>query len=370
MRAIIYITDRTATRVKFHIPNEASEWKIKIKAIPTAFYHYNQQLWSVINTKENIKLIKSICSSFEIQQTIKSKIRIPKINISIKIKDELEKTHQKLILKAYSNNTWKSYRTELIYFFKYFEDRDLADLSKDEIESYVAKWIVKYKISETKQNSIINAIKFYYEKVLGKPREYYDIQRPKRNKTLPGVLSMKEVGLILNQPKNIKHRAILYTIYSGGLRLGEVINLRIEDIRSEGGYIFIRGAKGKKDRRTILSIHLLTVLREYYKKNQPAYWLFEGAEGGQYSSSSIQAIFRRAVKESDTNPWATIHTLRHSFATHLLQQGTNLRYIQSLLGHSSPKTTEIYTHLLKIDNSVVVSPLDIMKGNDNLALGT
>ena len=226
---------------------------------------------------------------------------------------------------------------------------------------------MKYHISETKQNTIINAIKFYYEQVLGQPREFYDIQRPKRSKTLPGILSMDEVQSILTAVDNIKHKAILHTIYSGGLRISELLNLRIEDIRSDDGYIFVKGAKGKKDRRTILSKHLLILLRDYYKVNKPSYWLFEGQSGGKYSASSVQSIFRKAVKKANINPWATVHSLRHSFATHLLQQGTNLRYIQSLLGHSSSKTTEIYTHLLKVDNSIVKSPLDIMMENNNLA---
>ena len=199
---------------------------------------------------------------------------------------------------------------------------------------------------------------YHYEQVLGKPREYYDIQRPKKSATLPNVLSGQEVKLLINAPSNIKHTAILYAIYSAGLRLNEVIKIRVEDIHSDDGYIFIKGAKGKKDRKTVLSKVLLDVLRKYYKKYRPAYWLFEGQDGGQYSSSSINKIFRRAVKQSNINPWATPHTLRHSFATHLLQQGTNLRYVQALLGHSSSKTTEIYTHVMNINNKTITSPLD------------
>jgi len=177
---------------------------------------------------------------------------------------------------------------------------------------------------------------------------------------------MGEVQAILKQPKNMKHKAILCSIYSGGLRLSEVLNLRIEDVRSADGYLFIKGGKGKKDRRTILSNQLLLLLRQYYKEHKPSYWLFEGQTGGKYSASSVQSIFRKAVEAANVNPWATVHTLRHSFATHLLQQGTNLRYIQGLLGHASSKTTEIYTHLQKVDNSVVKNPLDVMMKSGNL----
>jgi len=368
LKAVIYICEPNARRIQFSIPFGAKEWRAKIKAIPSIWYSKPQQLWTVPNTKENLEKLKAIFGqSIEMKNREKSE-RIPqKVKLSEAMEMELVKVHQKIILKAYSNNTWKSYRGPLVYFFKFFENRKLKDVTKDEIESYVAKWIVKYHISETKQNTIINAIKFYYEQVLGQPREFYDIQRPKRSKTLPGILSMDEVQSILTAVDNIKHKAILHTIYSGGLRISELLNLRIEDIRSDDGYIFVKGAKGKKDRRTILSKHLLILLRDYYKVNKPSYWLFEGQSGGKYSASSVQSIFRKAVKKANINPWATVHSLRHSFATHLLQQGTNLRYIQSLLGHSSSKTTEIYTHLLKVDNSIVKSPLDIMMENNNLA---
>jgi len=369
MKAIIYKTFPNARRMKFYLPLEARNWRERIKAIPGWFYHPQQKLWSVINTKENLVLLKQLFgNAYEEQHPVK-KSTIPKVEVSESMRDELARVQEKILLKGYSDNTWKSYRGALIYFFKYFESRNLLDVTKAEIESYVAKWIVKYKISETKQNTIINAVKFYYEQVLGQPRAFYDIQRPKKSQTLPGVLSMDEVQAILKQPKNIKHKAILCAIYSGGLRLGEILNLRIEDVRSADGYLFIKGAKGKKDRRTILSNQLLLLLRHYYKKYKPSYWLFEGQTGGKYSASSVQSIFRKAVKGANVNPWATVHTLRHSFATHLLQQGTNLRYIQGILGHASSKTTEIYTHLQKVDNSVVKNPLDVMMKSGNL-LGT
>jgi|TARA_R110002020_G_scaffold2517_3_gene12039 integrase/recombinase XerD len=238
-------------------------------------------------------------------------------------------------------------------------------VTKEEIEAFVYHQITKYKISESAQNTLINAIKAYYEHVLGRERTIYDIQRPKKSLTLPNVLSQEEIKAILCSVENIKHRAVLMLIYSAGLRISEAINLSSEylnlrkrDIHSDDGYIFIKGGKGKKDRKTVLSPILLVMLREYYKAYKPSYWLFEGQEGGQYSATSIQAVFRRAIKNSNSNPWATVHTLRHSFATHLLQKGTNLRYVQALLGHESSKTTEIYTHVLSISNKNIQSPLD------------
>ena len=170
----------------------------------------------------------------------------------------------------------------------------------------------------------------------------------------------REVKKIINAPVNIKHKAILYTIYSAGLRVSELVNLRITDVLSSEGSIFVKDSKGKKDRKTVLSLILLEVLRAYYKEYKPSYWLFEGQDGEKYSARSVQEIFRKAVKDTNTNPWATVHTLRHSFATHLIQNGVNMRYVQEMLGHSNSKTTEIYTHVIAVNNKTMKSPLDFL----------
>ena len=234
----------------------------------------------------------------------------------------------------------------------------LTSVTKEDIEGYVYTLITKFRIGESMQNGIINAVKCYYEHVLGLPREYYNIARPKKRNDLPNVLSRKDVMAIINSPSNLKHKAILHTIYGAGLRVGELLRLRIKDIRSAEGYILIKDSKGKKDRHTVLSKHLLEMLRTYYKHYKPAYWLFEGQSGGQYTATSIQSIFRKAVQDSGSNPWSTPHTLRHSFATHLMEGGVNIRRIQAALGHNSSKTTEIYTHVLAINNKTLKSPLD------------
>ena len=188
-------------------------------------------------------------------------------------------------------------------------------------------------------------MKFYYEKVLAQERTFYDL-RPRKSQKLPGVFSEEEVASLFSVIQNLKHKTILMLIYSGGLRIGESIRLRKEDIHFDRKSIFIKGGKGKKDRYTILSDKMIVLLRNYLTAYKPDYWLFEGQSGGQYSTRSIQKVFRRAVAKSSVNPYSTVHTLRHSFATHLLERGTDLRYIQELLGHSSSETTEIYTHNL------------------------
>lgn len=234
----------------------------------------------------------------------------------------------------------------------------MTTVNKDEIELYIYHLIINHNIGPSSQNVIINAIKYYYEKVLGKARTYYNIKRPKKAQRLPETLTEDEAYILINHPKNIKHKACLHLMYSAGLRIGELIKLRVEDIKSREGKIFVMSAKGDKDRYTILSDQTKEVLRQYYKEWKPSYWLFEGDTGGQYTTSSITKVFRKAVAETNTYEWAIPHTLRHSFATHLLMANVNLRFIQELLGHSSSKTTEIYTHVTNISNEVVRSPLD------------
>ena len=193
---------------------------------------------------------------------------------------------------------------------------------------------------------------------MGGQRKVYLIERPIKEKTLPIVLNVKEIGSLLNATENIKHKAILMLGYSAGLRVSELINVRLRDIDSKRMQVRIEQSKGKKDRYSLLSNRLLAVLREYFKIHKPKEWLFEGIGGGQYSVRSIQEIMSAAVKKAGIKKKVTVHTLRHSFATHLLEQGTDLRYIQSLLGHESSKTTEIYTHITTKGFDQIVSPLD------------
>ncbi len=185
-----------------------------------------------------------------------------------------------------------------------------------------------------------------------------DIIRPNRPQKLPHVLTEREVERLLQAADNFKHRCILMLVYSAGLRLGEVLRLRMLDLQPEKHRILIRGGKGKKDRCTILSEKAFRKLREYFQVYKPVDWVFEGAQGGPYSERSVQNIFTRAKIKSGINPHATVHTLRHSFATHILEKGVDLRYIQDLLGHESSKTTEIYTHITKKGWDKLKSPLD------------
>lgn len=213
-------------------------------------------------------------------------------------------------------------------------------------------------ISISQQNQRINAIKFYYEKILGKEKQLYNLHRPKKEQKLPKVLSKTEIKRILNASENIKHKCILMLIYSAGLRRSELIDLKISDIDSERMVINICGAKGKKDRLSLLSKNTLALLRIYYKEYKPQIFLFEGQDGEKYSATSVANILKNAARKAGINKIVTPHMLRYSFATHLLEQGTDLRYIQELLGHNSSRTTEIYTHVSKKAIDKIRNPVD------------
>ena len=268
--------------------------------------------------------------------------------------------------KRYSESTLRTYSAYFKDFQNYFIKADIKTITTDEINKYILYLVENQKISGSEQNQRINSIKFYYEQVLERKKEYYHVQRPRKATHLPKVLSKNEVGLLLSKTKNIKHKCILAVIYSAGLRRSELINLKPEDILPERKQIRISKSKGNKDRYTLLSENLLKELRAYYKQYKPKTWLFEGRTAGeQYSATSIAKILDNATILSGIKRKITPHMLRHSFATHLLEQGTDLRYIQELLGHSSSKTTEIYTHVSNSRISAIKNPLDELFDNSS-----
>lgn len=270
----------------------------------------------------------------------------------------LIKYKELLIQKRYSNNTQRIYCNYFKDFILYFKDDDLEKLSIEQINNYILDLIQSKKISISQQNQRINSIKFYYEKILSRNKQYYELHRPNKEHKLPKVLSKNEVKKILDSCNNIKHYCILLLIYSAGLRRSELVNLKVVDINSERMIVNIIDAKGKKDRVSLLSENTLKMLRKYYKKYQPKEFLFEGAKGGKYSTTSVAKVLKRAATKAGLNKNVTPHMLRHSFATHLLEQGTDLRFIQELLGHNSSKTTEIYTHVSKKSIAKIKNPVD------------
>ncbi|WP_462248970.1 site-specific tyrosine recombinase/integron integrase [Ekhidna sp.] len=281
-----------------------------------------------------------------------------KQNIIQEYESAISMLESKIEMLRYSDSTKRTYSLMFRQFLRYTYPKRLSQILSGDIYAYQHHLVTTRKCSRSYQNQSINAIKFYLEHVLGQERQYFDLQRPKKTFKLPEVLSADEVARILKATKNIKHKTILTTLYSAGLRMGELLSLKITDIDSEHMRIWIREGKGCKDRLTTLSPHLLELLRIYYQQYRPKSFLFEGPDGNAYSPTSVRKVLYRAVKDAGIRKKIRPHTLRHSFATHLLEQGTNLRYIQTLLGHNSPKTTQIYTHVSSKSLEDIRSPLD------------
>lgn len=261
--------------------------------------------------------------------------------------------------KRYSPSTIKTYRAYFSDFMEYHKGRNIDRLKVADINKYILYLVNEKKISVSQQNMRINAIKFYYEQVKGGQRQYYGgITRAKEYKSLPEVLSRNEVARILACLSNRKHRCMISLIYSAGLRRSELQNLTPKDIISERMLVRIMG-KGRKCRYSLLSEKLLKDLREYFKEYRPQKWLFEGeTPGEQYSASALVKILKEAASRAGIKHRVHVHMLRHSFATHLLEQGTDLRTIQELLGHNDIKTTSIYLHVTSAHKSSIPNPLD------------
>jgi len=264
-----------------------------------------------------------------------------------------------LLSKRYSPNTIKTYSEALKSFLTFCNTKAIKEISNEDVIAYNNDYILKNKFSSSYQNQIVNAIKLFFKIVKETAIEIDKIHRPKREKVLPNVLSKEEIKAILEAPKNLKHKAMLSMIYSCGLRRSELLNLKPNDIDSKRNVVIIRQSKGKKDRITPLSPKILTLLRAYYKEYSPKVYLFEGQEKNtQYSARSLEEVLKKSVKLALINKPVTLHWLRHSYATHLLESGTDLRYIQELLGHNSSKTTEIYTHVSTKNIQQIKSPFD------------
>jgi integrase/recombinase XerD len=244
-------------------------------------------------------------------------------------------------------------------FLNFFPDKRPADISNDDVVYFNNEFIRKNRHSASYQNQIVNAIKLYFRTIEGRTIEIEKIHRPKTEKSLPNVLSKPEVKRILCAHANIKHRTMLSLIYSCGLRRSELLGLRATDIDPVRMVIMIRQAKGRKDRMVPLSPKILGLLREYYSYFRPQKWLFEGRIAGErYDERTLGMVLKTAVEKAGIRKSVTLHWLRHSYATHLLESGTDLRYIQEILGHNSSRTTEIYTHVSTRSIQMVKSPFD------------
>ena len=273
----------------------------------------------------------------------------------------IEKMIRDMQLRGLSKGTQKTYSENVAHFQKYFK-KPATELWEQEIREYLYYLRNVKKLSTSAVNTCNCALRFLYEVTLEQNLNYKRVPRLKEPYTLPNIFTKDEIQAILNATDNLKHKCILMTIYGAGLRLSEITTIKISDIDSKNMRIFIEQGKGKKDRYALLSQLNLDVLREYWKQYKPKYWLFEGVQkGSPISRRGVQDIFKKCLKKSGIQTEATVHTLRHSFATHLLENGTSIFYIRELLGHATIRTTTRYLHVAATDVLKTISPLDTLQ---------
>ena len=270
----------------------------------------------------------------------------------------LQRYIETLQLKAYSPNTINTYRNEFAQLLYILKDKKVDELDADRLRGYFLYCINTLKLSENTLHSRINAVKFYFEQVLRREKFFFDIPRPKKPSILPKVINAQDIKKLFEVTTNLKHNTMLKLCYGMGLRVSEIVNLKITDIDSKNMQVLIEKSKGKKDRYANLPLSILEQLRVYFKEYTPKKYLFEGQYGDQYSIRSAQQVFKDALQKAKINKDVGIHSLRHSFATHLLEAGTDVTFIQQLLGHNDLKTTLRYTHVSKKNLKNIKSPLD------------
>lgn len=322
---------------------------LSLENIRIVFNHLKVKNWSVdyFPLKDSILKLKT-------EEKRKSHIlnELPESN-----KIELQKFKKWLFQKRLSENTVNTYLDVTTTFVKYALRNKLDIYATKTVEIFNYRYIFEPNKSISYQNQFISGIKKFFE-FNGYSYGEIIIERPRKEKKLPIVLSTGEIKSIFNSVTNLKHKTLLSLLYSAGLRIGEAINLEITDIDSKRMLIHIKQAKGKKDRYTLLSLAFVKLLRTYYIAYKPTKYLFEGQNKEKYSNASAQKVLKTAVLKAGIKKKVTLHSLRHSFATHLLEKGTDLRYIQELLGHSSPKTTMIYTHVTETSLKNIKNPFD------------
>ncbi len=320
-----------------------------LKSVTKPRFSRSQKCWYIADNNYNRSL-------FGLEPKIIGKDalqKISKVNLPA-----MQRYQEQLILKGFSNNTIRTYCIEFAQLLYLIKDYPVENLTAEKLRSYILYCHNQLQLSENQIHSRMNALKFYYEKVLSRTKLFLDIPRPKKPQQLPKALNQKEIKKIIDVTENPKHRLVIQLAYGMGLRVSEIVNLKLEHIDSKNMTVFIEKAKGKKDRIAQLPETVLQDMKTYYKAYKPEIWLFEGQFGGQYTVRSAQNVFKNAMKKAKINRTVGIHSLRHSYATHLLEYGTDITLIQKLLGHTQISTTLNYTKVVDKDLRRVESPLD------------
>ncbi len=361
-----------ATLLSLHLPPGLVPTQLEnVKNIHGRHWNPEQKVWEIPYTKLTLRFIEKYFDSGIIRWSFSPSGDIPDRSpeperfqaraeqiVPARYEAAVVALEQVLLLKRYSWRTIKSYKNCFRQFIRYYDEIKPSLITRQQINDYLATLVRERQVSISYQSQMMSAIKMFYASVIEQEEKVKGLFQPKKAQKLPKVFTEEEVSALLRTVDNLKHRCLLMLIYSGGLRLGELINLRLPDLQPDKNRLFIRAGKGNKDRCTLLSDKVWRLLKVYLEIYKPIEWVFEGPNGGQYGERSVQELFTRAKMRAMVNPDATVHTLRHSFATHLLEKGVDLRYIQELLGHASSKTTEIYTHITKKGWDKIKSPLD------------
>lgn len=279
-------------------------------------------------------------------------------------RDLLQRASEELKLRGFARRSQKLYVHHIGRFLRAAEERGTppARASTEDLRTYLLELVDHHRVSRSYHGQAISALKFLFEHVLGRPAPVKDLPRPKRSRRLPVVLSRDEVRRLLDAVPNPKHRAALVMAYSAGLRISEVVRLRLEDLDVDRGVVHVRGGKGRKDRQSLLSGRALDAIDEFRSLERGPDWLFPGARPGRHlTDRTLQHAVSCARRAAGLRKRVTVHSLRHSFATHLLEAGTDTRYVQELLGHASPRTTQIYTHVRSDALVRIQSPMDSLE---------
>ena len=332
-----------------------------VKNIPAARWDSVHRIWKIPGREETLHSIaKMIEKNYEVEIADPPVYQETAATISdASAKAGVQQFETWLTSKRYSESTVKTYLNAIQVFLSAHPGKLPEEITADDFLRFNKEYILKRNLSPSYQNQVVNALKLFYRVVENRCIRMEDIHRPRREHRLPNVLSKEEVKAILGAHGNVKHKAMLSLIYSCGLRRSELIGLKPEHIDSKRMLVMIRQGKGKKDRIVPLSPRILELLRDYYKAYKPSIWLFEGEKAGSsYDERSLSQVLKSALRKAGIRKPVSLHWLRHSYATHLLESGTDLRYIQELLGHNSSRTTEIYTHVSTRSIQKISSPFD------------
>lgn len=342
----------------------------RIKTIERCYWHSGLRCWVIPDTVNNRKRIKELVSDRTEYNPYRildrKKVSGDNIHkrISLPFADEVigekvERFRKWMTFRRYSKSTIRTYSEMVQVYLRFNKTQDRVDELGDGIQLFTNAYILPQGLSYSYQNQMVNALKLFYREIMKQEISEVQLQRPRPVYRLPNVLSKEEVKRMLGVVRNIKHRAMLSTIYGCGLRRGELLNLRPADIDSRRRLLMVRQGKGNKDRMVPISLKNIELLRNYYQQYRPVYWLFEGVRKGErYDERSLQQVLKKAIYLAGIKKPVTLHWLRHSYATHLHESGVDIRYIQEILGHRSTRTTEIYTHVSMRSIQFIRSPLD------------